>query len=49
MNNIRVFVSENFHFFEVKFSMYLKWRVFVMFQYIHLGKNEECRQCTFLA
>ena len=28
--NIRVFVSENFQFLEVKFSIYLKRRVFVM-------------------
>ena len=30
MKNIRVFVSENFQFFEVKFSIYLNRRVFVM-------------------
>ena len=36
MKNIRVFVSENFQFLEVKFSIYLNRRVFVMpLTYIH--------------
>ena len=30
MKNIRVFLSENFQFLEVKFSVYLNRRVFVM-------------------
>ena len=30
MNNIRDFLSENFQFLEVKFSIYLDRRVFVM-------------------
>ena len=30
MKNIRFFLSENFMFFEVKFSTYLNRRVFVM-------------------
>ena len=30
MKNIRVFVSENFQFLEMKFLMYLNRRVFVM-------------------
>ena len=30
MKNIRVFVSENFQFLEVKFVIYLNRRVFVM-------------------
>ena len=30
MKNIRVFLSESFQFFEVKFSIYLNRRVFVM-------------------
>ena len=30
MKNIRAFVSENFQYFEVKFSIYLNRRVFVM-------------------
>ena len=30
MKNIRGFVSENFQFLEVKFSIYLNMRVFVM-------------------
>ena len=33
MKNIRVFVSENFQFLEVKVSIYLKRRVFVMSLY----------------
>ena len=30
MKNIGVFVSENYHFLEVKFSIYLNRSVFVM-------------------
>ena len=30
MKNIRVFLSENFQFLEVKFSLYLNRRVFIM-------------------
>ena len=30
MNNIRVFLSENFQFLEAKFSIYLNRHVFVM-------------------
>ena len=30
MKNIRVFLSENFPFLEVKFSIYLNRRVFIM-------------------
>ena len=30
MKNIRIFLSENFHFLLVKFSVYLNRRVFVM-------------------
>ena len=30
MKNIRIFLSENFHFFMVNFSVYLNRRVFVM-------------------
>ena len=30
MKNIRVFLSENFQFLEVKFSIYLNKRVYVM-------------------
>ena len=32
MKNIRVFLSENFQFLEVKFSIYLNRRVFVMLE-----------------
>ena len=31
MKNIRVFLSENFQFLQVKFSLYLNRRIFVMF------------------
>ena len=31
MKNIRVFLSENFQFLEVKFSIYLNRRVFVVY------------------
>ena len=34
MKNIRVFLSENFHFLVVKFSVYLNRHVFVMPAYI---------------
>ena len=30
MKNIRIFLSENFHFLVIKFSVYLNRRVFVM-------------------
>ena len=33
MKNIRFFLSENFQFLEVKFSVYLNRRVFVMSLY----------------
>ena len=32
MKNIRVFLYENFQFLEVKFSIYLNRRVFVMYK-----------------
>ena len=35
MKNIRVFLSENFQFLEVKFSLYLNRHVFVMISQIH--------------
>ena len=38
MKNIKVFLYENFQFLEVKFSIYLNRRVFVMSLYgIHVG------------
>ena len=30
MKNIRMFLSESFHFSVIKFSVYLNWHVFVM-------------------
>ena len=33
MKNIRIFLSENFYFLVVKFSIYLNRRVFVMKSY----------------
>ena len=41
MKIIRVFLSENFHFLEVKFSIYLNRRVLVM--------NKKKDSCPFLA
>ena len=35
MKNIRVFLSEKFQFLEVKFSIYLIRRVFVMDKFSH--------------
>ena len=37
MTNIRIFLSENFHFFMVNFSVYLNRRVFVM--HVHVRVN----------
>ena len=36
MKNIRIFFPENVQFLEVKFSIYLNRRVFVMASLIHL-------------
>ena len=36
MKNIRVFLSENFSFLEVKLSIYLNRHVFVMSEYIKM-------------
>ena len=41
MKNIRVFLSENFQFLEVKFSIYLNRQVFVMF-----GKKQKLLTST---
>ena len=40
MKNIRVFLSENFHFLEVKFSVYLNRRVFVMLRTITINAGD---------
>ena len=46
MNNMRIFLSENFHFLVVNFSMYLNRHVFIMPNYqsllliIHVLKLE---------
>ena len=34
MKNIRVFLSENFQFLEVKFSIYLNRRVFIILNFV---------------
>ena len=48
MKNIRVFLSENFQFLEVKFSIYLNRRVFVMIL-VNLVVRVHCRKnCSFL-
>ena len=36
MKNIKVFLSENFQFLEVKFSIYFNRRVFVMGTFSHV-------------
>ena len=48
MKNIRVFLSENFQFLEVQFSMYLNRHVFIMQR---LFKNTFCKQLrpTFIS
>ena len=56
MKNIRIFFSEKFHFLLVKFSVYLKRRVLVMFcpvfqneeQWFNdIGMNNEKREGLF--
>ena len=39
MKNIRIFVSENFEFLAVKFSIYLNRRVFVMVKQFSLKSS----------
>ena len=40
MKNIRVFLSENFQFLEVKFTIYLNRHVFVMHvNYMYIDTN----------
>ena len=45
MKNIRGFVSENFQFFEVKFSIYLNRLVFVM-SYSNTVYGKVCIEVT---
>ena len=40
MKNIRVFLSENFQFLEVNFSIYLNRHVFVMLTTLFPGPDE---------
>ena len=40
MKNIRIFLSENFHFLVVKFSVYLNRRVFVMLRWTSFPEDE---------
>ena len=47
MKNITVFLSENFQFLEVKFSIYLNMRVFVMIGFILLQSNKKSLRCVF--
>ena len=50
MKNIRVFLTENFQFLEVKFSIYLNRRVFVMVRKFKVAKDVKFRpaenECT---
>ena len=39
MKNIRVFISENFQFLEVKFLVYLNKRVFAMKYFSYFSKK----------
>ena len=48
MKNIRVFLSQNFQFLEVKFSLYLNRRVFVMSK-IFLKLRLTCQYDTYLS
>ena len=48
MKNIRVFLSENFQFLEVKFSIYLNRSVFVMLSACQLGPYYHSRVCIYL-
>ena len=43
MKNIRIFLTENFHFFVVKFSVYLNRYVFIMF-----GRLDEAKVSRIL-
>ena len=48
MKNIRVFLSENCQFLEVKFSIYFNRRVFVMYRPgAHLQMNHNIRKHTY--
>ena len=40
MKNISVFLSENFQFWEVKFSIHLNRHVFVMYRVIRQANND---------
>ena len=52
MKNIRIFLSENFQFWTVKFSVYLNRRVFVMDlgnTSIGTDRPEQCRPKSLFA
>ena len=40
MKNVRAFLSENFQLLEVKFSIYLNRRVFVMYPFFLLADSD---------
>ena len=46
MKNIRIFLSENFHFSVVKFSVYLNRLVFVMLREVR-KKNSDKTNTTY--
>ena len=48
LKNIRVFLSENFQFLEMKFSLYLDRRVFVMMEYKKSKISRIPRKETYL-
>ena len=48
MKNIIFFLSENFQFLEVNFSIYLNWRVFVMLTIAICGRGHRDLTCDLL-
>ena len=49
MKNIRIFLSENFHFLVVKFSICLNRHVFVMIEYCTVGLKPRCEDMYLLS
>ena len=47
MKNISVFLSEKFRLLEVKFSIYLNRRVFVMGYFLQKKNKSKCRLLIF--
>ena len=45
MKNIRIFLSENFRFLFVKFSIHLNRHVFVMYTHLERGSSKPLKVC----